>query len=54
MPRTKGFTTVNVSVELQKKLNTMAQDVAQREGLSKVSVAQLIERMIKVYENQTA
>lgn len=46
----KGYKTVNVSNPLYESLSELAGKVAKREGLSKVSLASLIERMKKVYE----
>lgn len=47
----RGFTTVNVSKDLKHDLRALADKVAEKEGLSKVSLAQLIERMKKVYKD---
>jgi hypothetical protein len=47
----KGFRTINVDDPLYDELVTLAQKVAKKEGLSKVSLKQLIERMKKRYED---
>lgn len=47
----KGYRTINVNDNLYESLGGLADKVAKREGLSKVSLAQLIERMKKVYED---
>jgi hypothetical protein len=47
----KGYKTINVNDNLYENLGELADRVAKREGLSKVSLAQLIERMKKVYED---
>jgi hypothetical protein len=49
MPR--GYKTVNVNDNLYEGLSNLAIKVAKKEGLSKVSLAQLIERMKKRYED---
>lgn len=45
------YTTVNVHKPLLKDLRELAGKVAKKEGLSTVSLNQLIERMKKVYED---
>lgn len=47
----KGYKTINVGDPLYEDLTKLAGKVAKREGLSKVSLASLIERMKKVYED---
>lgn len=47
----KGYKTINVGDPLYGDLTKLAGKVAKREGLSKVSLASLIERMKKVYED---
>lgn len=47
----KGYKTINVNDNLYENLGDLADRVAIKEGLSKVSLAQLIERMKKVYED---
>lgn len=47
----KGYKTINVDDQLYEDLITMAQTVAKKEGLSKVSLKQLIERLKKRYED---
>lgn len=49
----KGYKTINVNDNLYEGLGNLADRVAKKEGLSKVSLAQLIERMKKVYEDTT-
>jgi hypothetical protein len=48
MPKYK---TINVSEGVYATMSGMADDIAKQEGLTKVSLAQLIERMIKVYKD---
>lgn len=50
----KGYKTINVSDNLAATLSDLAEETAQKEGLSKVSIAQLIERMVKVYKESQA
>jgi hypothetical protein len=47
----KGFKTINVDVDLYDSLAALSDKVAKKEGLSKISFKQLIERMKKVYED---
>lgn len=47
----KGYKTINVNDKLYENLSRLADKVAKHEGLSKVSLAQLIERMKKLYED---
>jgi hypothetical protein len=47
----KGFKTINVDFALYDDLMEMAKTVAKKEGLSKVSLRQLVERMKKRYED---
>lgn len=48
----RGYKSINVNDSLHKKLGDLAELVAKREGLSKVSLQQLIERLVKTYEDQ--
>lgn len=48
----KGFKTINVNDKLYDKLGDLAEKTAEHEGLSKVSLSQMIERMVKVYEDK--
>jgi predicted CopG family antitoxin len=49
-----GYKTINVNTPLYEELVSLAGEAAEREGLSKVSIAQLIERMKKVYKDSLA
>lgn len=46
----KGYKTINVNETVYSTLSKLADDTAKKEGLSRVSLAQLIERMIKIYK----
>lgn len=48
----QGFKTINLSDTLHQKLGDLAKKTAEKEGLSKVSLSQMIERMVKVYEDK--
>lgn len=47
----KGYKTINVGDPFYESLTALAVKVAKKEGLSKVSLASLLERMKKVYED---
>lgn len=51
--RASKYKTVSFTDSLYDSLTQLAAQVAAREGLSKVSLTQLIERMKKVYEENT-
>jgi hypothetical protein len=48
---TTGNTTINVSKKLRQSLGELADKVAKKEGLSRVSLPQLLERLQKRYED---
>lgn len=49
-----SYKTINVNEGLYSTLFSLADSTATEEGLSKVSLAQMIERMVKVYKDSKA
>lgn len=47
----KGYKTINVSDSLYESLSELTVKVAKKEGLAKVSLASLLQRMKKIYED---